>query len=422
MHDVRVLAIVLAGGKGERLYPLTKERSKPAVPFGGKYRIVDFVLSNLVNSGIYSIYVLTQFKSQSLLQHLRDAWQFSDLLKNQFIIPVPAQMRKGEQWYQGTSDAIFQNIHLIELSNPELVVVFGADHVYRMDISQMLAYHKEKGALGTVAALPIPVSQADQFGTMEIDKDWRIIGFREKVAHPPEIPGRPGWALASMGNYVFDPNVLVAELRRDAARMDSDHDFGRNMLPEMIDEHPIYAYDFLKNVVPGELPENRGYWRDVGAIQAYYEANMDLRSIKPALNLYNQQWPLRTAEYPEGPAKFTFHEENRRGAAFDSIVSEGCILAGGQVVDSVLGRRVFVDNGAEVLESIVMDNVHIGAGTKMRRVIVDKNARIPAGITIGYDPVRDRANNYHLTDEGIVVVEGHRSPIALAAVAVHGRH
>lgn len=417
MKNVSVLAIVLAGGKGTRLSPLTKERSKPAVPFGGKYRIVDFVLSSLVNSGIYSIYVLTQFKSQSLLQHLRNAWQFSDLLKDQFIIPVPAQMRKGEAWYEGTSDAIFQNIHLIGLSNPELVVVFGADHVYRMDVSHMLSYHREKGAMGTVAALPIPVSQAEHFGTMEIDREWRIVDFHEKVSQPPEIPGRPGWALASMGNYVFETGTLVAELRRDAARPDSDHDFGRNMLPEMVKELPIYAYDFGRNVVPGDLPENRGYWRDVGTIEAYYQANMDLRDVKPTLNLYNYRWPLRTAEYPEGPVKFTFNEEGRRGEALNSIVCEGCIIAGGQVFDSVLGRRVFVDNGAEILESIVMDSVHIGAGAKIRRAIVDKNARIPAGARIGYDVDQDR-ERYHVTDSGIVVVEGHRSAIELAAVSV----
>ena len=418
-EPISVLGIVLAGGKGTRLSPLTNERSKPAVPFGGKYRIIDFVLSNLVNSGIYSIYVLTQFKSQSLLQHMRDAWQFSNMLKNQFIIPVPAQMRKGEQWYQGTSDAIHQNIHLVELANPELVAVFGADHIYRMDVRKMLAYHKGQGAKGTVAALPIPVSQAEDFGTMEVDADWRIVRFYEKVKHPPEIPGRPGWTLASMGNYVFDREVLVSELRRDAARPDSDHDFGRDMLPEMVSELPIYAYDFDTNIVPGDLPENRGYWRDVGTIEAYYEANMDLRSIKPALNLYNYEWPLRTAEYSEGPVKFTFDEEGRRGVAINSIVCEGCIVAGAEVRNSVLGRRVFVDNGAEIIDSIVMDNCHIGAGAKIRRTIVDKNAHIGAGEHVGFDPDRDRAREgCHVTESGIVVVEGHRSTIALAAVGI----
>ena len=417
MQHAKVLGIILAGGKGTRLYPLTKERSKPAVPFGGKYRIVDFVMSNFVNSGIYSIYVLTQFKSQSLLQHLRDAWQFSNLLNSQFIIPVPAQMRKGEHWYKGTSDAIYQNIHLLELSRPEMVAVFGADHIYRMDVSQMVRYHQDKGAKGTIAALPIRVEEAGQFGTMLVDEDWRILDFKEKTNDPPEIPGRPGWTLASMGNYIFDTEVLVQELRRDAANPNSAHDFGGNMLPEMIHEHPLYAYDFFSNVVPGELPENRGYWRDVGTIEAYYEANMDLRSVKPALNLYNYQWPLRTAESPQGPTKFTFDEDGRRGHALNSVVSEGCILAGGEVRNSVLGRRAFIDNGATVEDSIVMDGCYIGAGAKIHRAIVDKNARVQAGERVGFDPKNDR-QKYHVSTTGIVVVEGHRSPIPVWPVAI----
>jgi glucose-1-phosphate adenylyltransferase len=417
MQQVKVLGIILAGGKGARLHPLTKERSKPAVPFGGKYRIVDFVLSNFINSGIYSMYILTQFKSQSLLQHLRDAWQFSNLLNNQFIIPVPAQMRKGEHWYKGTSDAIYQNIHLLELSRPEIVAVFGADHVYRMDVSQMIAYYQEKDARGCVAALPIPVEQAAEFGTMVVDEDFRILEFKEKVASPPEIPGRPGWTLASMGNYVFDTEVLIRELRRDANKKDSHHDFGRNILPEMIQEHPIYAYDFFSNVIPGELPENRGYWRDVGTIESYYEANMDLRSVKPALNLYNYQWPLRTAEYPQGPSKFTFDEDRRRGHAINSVVAEGCILAGGEIRGSVLGRRVYVDNGALIEDSIVMDGCYIGPGAHVRRAIVDKNARVGAREMVGIDPEYDR-KTYHVSGSGIVVVEGHRSTIPVSPVSI----
>ncbi|HUG81878.1 MAG TPA: glucose-1-phosphate adenylyltransferase [Bryobacterales bacterium] len=417
MEHISVLGIILAGGKGERLFPLTTQRSKPAVPFAGKYRIIDFVLSNFINSGIYSIYILTQFKSQSLLQHLREGWQFSDLLKNQFIIPVPAQMRKGEQWYQGTTDAIFQNIHLLELANPELVAVFGADHIYRMNVSHMVAYHKRKGAEGTVAALPIPVAEAARFGTMEIDEDWRILRFLEKVERPPEIPGRPGWCLASMGNYVFDGGVLKEELKRDADHENSSHDFGKDILPWMTNNHALYAYDFHRNLVPGEKEKSRGYWRDVGTIEAYYEANLDLRSVEPMLNLYNPLWPLRTAEYHEGPAKFTFDEDGRRGQALNSIICEGCILAGGRVVDSVLGRRVFVDNGAQVKESVVMDNCQIGAGARIQRAILDKNAVIPAGERIGYDLDQDR-EKYHVSETGIVVVEGHRSAIPLSPVAI----
>ncbi len=415
MQNARILGLILAGGKGTRLYPLTKERSKPAVPFGGKYRIVDFVLSNFVNSGIYSVYVLTQFKSQSLLQHLRNAWQFSELLTSQFIIPVPAQMRKGERWYQGTSDAIHQNIHLVELSQPEMVAVFGADHIYYMDVRQMIAYHRDKGAKGTVAALPIPVSQAGRFGTIEVDRDWRIVQFCEKVPDPPEIPGRPGWCFASMGNYIFDPVMLVSELRRDAARLDSQHDFGRNMLPEMIDEMPIYAYDYLTNKVPGERPENHGYWRDVGTIEAYYDANMDLRSIRPALNLHNPDWPLRTAEYPSAPSRYCTDPDGRHGEAIDSVVSEGCVLHGSQVTRSVLGRGVFTESGAVVEDSIVMARCHIGAGARIRRAIVDKNSRIPAGARIGYDEEADR-KRHHVSPTGIVAVEGSRTAIPITPV------
>jgi glucose-1-phosphate adenylyltransferase len=417
MQHVNVLGLILAGGKGTRLYPLTKERSKPSVPFGGKYRIIDFVLSNFVNSGIYSLYVLTQFKSQSLLQHMGKAWQFSQLLTGQYILPVPAQMRKGEQWYQGTSDAIYQNLHLIELSRPELVAVFGADHIYYMDLRQMIDFHQKKGAKGTVAALPIRVEEAGRFGILEIDSDWRILRFHEKIENPTEIPGRPGWCLASMGNYIFETGVLVSELKRDAARPDSDHDFGKNMLPEIVEEMPIYAYDFHSNVVPGELPEHRGYWRDVGTIEAYYEANMDLRSPKPALNLYNYQWPLQTAEYPAGPSKYSDAGQGNVGRAMDSVISEGCILYGSEVTKSVLGRKVFVDREATIEESIVMARCHIGAGAKVRRAIIDKNARIPAGARIGFDEEQDR-KRYHVSDTGIVVVEGFRTPIPITPVAV----
>ena len=416
MENAKVLGLVLAGGKGTRLFPLTKERSKPAVPFAGKYRIVDFVLSNFVNSGIYSIYVLTQFKSQSLLQHMRNAWQFSELLTNQFILPVPAQMRKGDHWYQGTSDAIHQNIHLIELSQPEMVAVFGADHIYYMDIRQMIAYHQRQGSKGTVAALPIPVAEAHRFGTMEIDDAWRIRRFHEKIPDPPEIPGRPGWCLASMGNYLFERDVLVSELRRDAARTDSSHDFGRNMLPEMVDEWPIYAYDYLSNQVPGERAENHGYWRDVGTIEAYYDANMDLRSYRPALNLYNPDWPLRTAEYPAEPSRYCTDAEGRAGEAVDSVVSEGCVLHGARVRGSVIGRNVHIDPGAVVEDSIVLARGHIGADARVRRTIVDKNAHIPVGEQVGFDEDHDR-HRYHVSETGIVVVEGSRTAIPITPVA-----
>ncbi len=416
MEQTKVLGLILAGGKGTRLFPLTKERSKPAVPFGGKYRIVDFVLSNFINSGIYSIYVLTQFKSQSLLQHMRNAWHFSELLQSQFILPVPAQMRKGQHWYKGTSDAIHQNLHLVELSQPEMVAVFGADHIYYMDIRQMIAYHREKDAWGTVAALPIPTEQAGRFGTMEIDDGWRILRFLEKDPNPPEIPGRPGWCLASMGNYIFQTDVLVSELRRDAVRTDSEHDFGRNMLPEMVNEMPIYAYDYLSNEVPGEMPREHGYWRDVGTIEAYYNANMDLRSHSPTLNLYNPQWPLRTAEYPVAPSRYCLDEQGGAGEAIDSVVSEGCVLKGSMVRGSIIGRSVYVDSGASIEDSIVMARCHIGAGAMIRRTIIDKNARIPARTRIGFDEQQDR-ERHHMSDAGIVVVEGPRTAIPINPVS-----
>jgi len=414
--SAKILAFVLAGGRGARLMPLTQDRSKPAVPFGGKYRIIDFVLSNLVNSGIQSIYVLTQFKAQSLLQHLRDAWHFGDIIREQFLIPVPAQMRKGERWYEGNADATYQNLELIEHAEPDLVAVFGADHIYKMDVRQLISFHRRNWAKGTVAALPIPVSEAHAFGTMEVDADWQILRFVEKVPDPPEIPGRPGWTLASMGNYLFDAQVLISSLRQDAADENSAHDFGGNILPRMVKDYPIFAYDFTANRVPGEDGMGGGYWRDVGTIEAYYDAHMDLRSIHPSLNLYNPEWPLRTADTNDGPVKCVFNEEGRRGHMLDSIACEGTILAGGAAVSSVLGRRVFVDGRAEIVDSVILDNSKIGAGAKLRRVILDKNSVVPPGITIGYDLDADRKRGYHVSDTGIVIVKGRPSPVRIGRV------
>ncbi|MGE5486975.1 MAG: sugar phosphate nucleotidyltransferase, partial [bacterium] len=307
--ELRVLAFVLAGGKGTRLYPLTKERAKPAVPFGGKYRICDFVLSNFINSGIYSIYVLIQFKSQSLLQHLRDGWQFAGPLRNQFIIPVPAQMRSADEtWYEGTADAIYQNINLIEQADPHIIAVFGADHVYRMNIREMIEFHEQKRADVTVAAIPVDKRHAAEFGVIEAAPDGRILGFYEKRADAPTMPGDPSRVYASMGNYIFSTRLLLDELRRDAADESSSHDFGRDILPRLVGRSPIYAYDFQTNFIPGEPAGKPAYWRDVGTIDAYYEANMDVRSVDPALNLYNRQWPLITPGYPDAPAKFVFDE------------------------------------------------------------------------------------------------------------------
>jgi glucose-1-phosphate adenylyltransferase len=416
--QLKVLAFVLAGGKGTRLYPLTKERAKPAVPFGGRYRIVDFVLSNLINSGINSVYVLIQFKSQSLLQHLRDGWQFSGILRDQFIIPVPAQMRTpGEDWYRGTADAIHQNINLIEQSRPDIVAIFGADHIYRMNIHAMLEYHQRKEAEVTVAAIPVERRWAADFGVLQTDADGRIVGFHEKDPTAPPIPGSPEHVYASTGNYIFSTPALVRELYGDAASEQSGHDFGKNILPGMVGRCPMFAYDFQTNRIPGEPLEAEPYWRDVGTIESYYEATMDLRSISPALNLYNRQWPLRTASYPDPPAKFTFDEDGRRGEAIDSIVSGGCILSGGMVRRSVLGRGVRVHASAVVEDSIIFDNCDIGRRCRIRRAILDKNLRIPPDTSIGYNLEEDR-KRYHVTESGIVTVEGRRSPVPISSVLV----
>lgn len=414
----RVLAFVLAGGRGTRLYPLTKERAKPAVLFGGQYRIVDFVLSNLINSGINSIYVLIQFKSQSLLQHLRDGWQFSGILQEQFIIPVPAQMRTpGENWYRGTADAIHQNLNLIEQSRPDVVAIFGADHIYRMNIHAMLEYHQRKEAEVTVAAIPVERRWAADFGVLDTDDDGRIIGFHEKDPDAPRIPGNPEHVYASMGNYIFSTPALLRELHDDAENELSRHDFGKDILPGMVGRSAMFAYDFQTNRIPGDPPEVEPYWQDVGTIDAYYEATMDLRSVTPALNLYNRQWPLRTASYSDPPAKFTFDEEGRRGEAIDSIVSGGCILSGGMVRRAVLGRGVRVHTGATVEDSIVFDNCDIGRRCRIRRAILDKNLKIPNDTVIGYDLEQDR-QRYHVTESGIVTVEGRRSPVPISTVLV----
>ncbi len=416
--QLRVLAFVLAGGKGTRLYPLTKERAKPAVPFGGKYRIVDFVLSNLINSGVYSIYVLLQFKSQSLLQHLRDGWQFGGPLNTQFIIPVPAQMRStAETWYQGTADAIYQNLNLIEQADPNVVVIFGADHIYRMNIRAMIEFHEQKRAEATVAAIPVEKRHAIEFGVIETDTDGQVKGFHEKRADAPTLPGDPTRVYASMGNYIFSTRTLIEALEADANNEQSSHDFGRDILPGLVGRAPLYAYDFQTNAIPGEPAGKSAYWRDVGTIDAYYEANMDLRLVDPALNLYNREWPLITAGYSDPPAKFVFDEDGRRGQAIDSVVAGGTILAGGLVRGSVLGRYVRVHSGALVEDSVIFDNCDIGRRARIRRAIVDKNVRIPEDAVIGYDLETDRQHHY-VTESGIVVVEGLRASVQLSTLTV----
>jgi glucose-1-phosphate adenylyltransferase len=399
-----VVAFVLAGGRGNRLLPLTEERAKPAVPFGGKYRIVDFVLSNLINSGIYSIYVLVQFKSQSLLRHLRDGWQFGGLLKDQFIIPVAAQMRSADEtWYRGTADAIFQNLNLIDDLDEHLVAIFGADHIYRMDVRSMVDFHERMHADVSVAAMPISAHLAAEFGVVETAADGAIVDFHEKKAEAPTIPGEPQRVYASMGNYIFSARILLQELQADARREGSTHDFGHDVLPSLLGRAVMYAYDYQANRVPGESPEAEAYWRDVGTLEAYYEAHMDLCGVVPSLNLYNRRWPIRTASYPDPSAKFTFDENGNPGQAIGSIVSGGCILSGSIVRNSVLGRGVNISSGSIIDDSIIFDNCTIGRQCRIRRSILDENVIFGDGVSTGYDVEHDRAHHY-VTDTGIVVV------------------
>lgn len=404
----RVLAIVLAGGRGERLQPLTKYRSKPAVPFGGRYRIIDFVLSNLVNSGITAIYVLTQYKAQSLISHIQRAWWFVGGIQDAFATIVPAQMQLGNLWYRGTADAIYQNLNLIEQYGADAVAVFGADHIYKMNIRQMVDYHYACGAEATVACMPTPVSEATGLGIVGANAENRIEAFLEKPepAAAPHIPGRPGWALASMGNYIFDTHVLMDVLLEDSSRP-GPHDFGQSILPAMVAAgRRVYAYDFHSNRLPVHhgYGHERPYWRDVGTIAAYFAANMDLRSVTPELNLFNWSWPIMSANFNQPPAKFVFDEPERRGEAIQSLISGGCIIAGGRVKDSILGHNVVVDERAEISDCIIMDNAVIGRGAHLHRAIVDKNAHIPPGATVGVDPESDLAHGYHRDESGITVV------------------
>jgi glucose-1-phosphate adenylyltransferase len=401
-----VLGIVLAGGRGERLFPLTNDRAKPAVPFGGKYRIIDFVLSNFVNSGIRRIYVLTQFKSQSLIDHLEAGWRLSDFLQDRFVKAVPAQMRTGDGWYSGTADAVYQNIHLIERDKPDLVAVFGADHIYRMNIGQMIAEHRTKGAEVTVAALPVKAEEAaGRLGVIQVDRDWRIVGFEEKPREPKRIPGEADYALGSMGNYLFNSEVLCGTLNGGSGQTAASYDFGGDVIPRLLEKTKVFAYNFRKNRIPiSSQSEEPSYWRDVGTLSAYYEANMDLRSVAPSFNLYNQSWPIRTVAYDNPPAKFVFDDNSRRGESVNSIVGEGTIISGSLVSGSVIGRNVRINSYSLIEDSIIMDGVEIGRGCQIRRAIIDKHNVIPAGTEIGANFARDR-EHYFVSEDDIVVVQ-----------------
>ena len=394
--------MVLAGGEGRRLLPLTRDRSKPAVPFGGRYRVIDFVLSNLVNSGIDRIYVLTQYKAQSLIEHLQRAWIRMNG-RDSFLVAVPAQMQIGSSWYCGTANAVHQNLHLLERCATEVIAVFGSDHIYKMNVEQMVDFHLMRDSAVTIAAMPVPIEEASSFGVIQVDTQSRIVGFQEKPSDPTPIPGQEDMALVSMGNYLFDPTVLREALIRDADISTSANDFGRDILPDLLGSVPMFAYDFRRNRIPNERESERAYWRDIGSIDAYYDANLDLKNVQPRLNLYNWDWPIRTASFADPPAKFVFDENERRGMAVQSILAGGSIIAGGYVKDSVIGRNVFVDAGATVVDSILQDNVTIGAGAEIVRAVIDKNAQIPAGckVTPAVDP---QVPGSLITASGITVV------------------
>lgn len=410
----KLLAMILAGGEGRRLDPLTRERAKPAVPFGGRYRIIDFVLSNLANSGILRMKVLVQYKSESLNAHIQRGWRLTALL-NEYVEIVPAQMRVGPKWFEGSADAIYQNLNIITDEEPDYTFVFGADHVYRMDVRQMLQFHLDKKAELTVAAIPIPVSEASEFGIIEVDAEGRMIGFVEKPRSGAKtVPGDPTRCLASMGNYLFTTDALVQEIVRDAGDPNSAHDFGKSIVASMYERKRVYVYDFAKNTVPGQSEKERGYWRDVGSLDAYYQANMDLVAVDPVFSLYNDRWPIYTVHHNQPPVKFVFNNvrENRVGRATDSLVSEGCIISGGHVNHSILSPQVRVNSYALVEDSILFENVNIGRHCRIRRAIIDKHVEIPAHTTIGHDREED-ARRFHLTESGIVVIpKGMRIEVA----------
>ena len=390
MKRKSILGMILAGGEGSRLHPLTTDRAKPAAPFGGKYRIIDFVLSNFVNSGIDSLFVLTQFKSQSLTEHIINGWNISTAQgKGRFIIPVPAQMQTADKrWYSGTADAIFQNVHLIEDFSPDLVAVFGGDHIYKMDVSQMVDLHVKKEAWVSIAAIPVPIEEASEFGVLQVDENWKIIGFQEKPENPTPMPTDPTKALVSMGNYIFDGEKLVTLLKDDDLQESSSHDFGKDILPGLVDSGKLFAYNFDLNYLPGTSHE-RPYWRDVGTLKAYFEANMDLRATQPQLDLYNEDWPIYNYHLCLPPAKFVHNDGTRIGKAMNSIVCDGCIVSGSTVVDSVLFNSVRVQDYATVDNSIILNNVVVGENCRVRNAIIDKHVQLPKGTQIGYDRIED---------------------------------
>jgi len=400
----RVLGIVLAGGAGTRLAPLTADRAKPAVPFGGLYRLIDFALSNLVNSGCLRICVLTQYKSHSLDRHISTTWRMSDLLGN-YVTPVPAQQRRGPHWYTGSADAIYQSLNLIYDDKPDIVAVFGADHVFRMDPMQMIDQHVASGTGVTVAALPVPRPDATAFGVIQTGKDGRTVeAFLEKPADPPARPGHPDEAFASMGNYVFTADVLVDALRKDAVDSASRHDMGRDIIPMLVRERLAQVYDFLDNQVPGADPRDAGYWRDVGTLDSYFDAHMDLCAVHPVFNLYNERWPILTSVPSLPPAKFVHDDGDRVGRAINSVISNGVIVSGGLVRNAVLSPGVRVNSWSRVERAVLLHNTRVGRHAVVENAILDKNVEVPEGAQVGVDKERDRARGFTVSAGGVTVV------------------
>ncbi len=398
LHEV--LAIILAGGRGTRLDPLTRDRAKPAVPFGGIYRIIDFTLSNCINSGLRQILVMTQYKAVSLHRHIDLGWRFLNRELGEYIEVIGPQQRITDQWYQGTADAIYQNIYSIEKAAPRETLILGGDHIYKMNYAAMVEFHRELKADLTVACLPVPREEATEFGVMHCNGEGRVVQFLEKPQDPPGMPSHPETALASMGIYVFSTEVMYDRLFADAARKEgSQHDFGQNIIPSMLADHRVFAYPFRD-----ENRKHAAYWRDVGTLDAYFNASMDLISLDPVLNLYDRSWPILTYHPPMPPPKFVHAAGARRGAAYDSIVCPGVIISGGQVYRSIISPHVRVNSFALVEDSIILDRVEIGRHARVRRAIIDKDVKVPSGLTIGYDPELDAARGFTISPEGITVV------------------
>jgi glucose-1-phosphate adenylyltransferase len=398
----RTYALVLAGGRGSRLHDLTAWRAKPAVPFAGNLNIIDFALSNCVNSGVRHVGVLTQYKAQSLIRHIEHGWSFLAASLGEYVEVMPAQQQHGESWYVGTANAVYQNLRILDEAQPELVLILGGDHIYKMDYSVMLAEHVARGAELTIACLEVPLDQASSFGIMSVDASQRIVAFDEKPAHPVALPQRPSHAQASMGIYVFNTELLVDELVRDAVDPNSSHDFGKDIIPSLLQRRRVFAHSFKDSCV--NMVDTVPYWRDVGTVDAYWEANMDLVSVVPELNLYDDNWPILSLQRQLAPAKFVFEDYSRRGGAFSSLVSSGCIVSGATVRRSILFSKVRVAEGSLIEDSVVLPDVTVGQGVNLHRTIIDKHCHLPDGFSAGFDPGYDRSRGFHVSERGVTLI------------------